>query len=90
VDSTKLAAADVSAVVCATSACEIAGWRCASFLDTLAAAHAQAGQFESAIQRAEEVMELASPELKADVLARLEQYRDRRPYRRALPARLNL
>src|SRR5437879_13021118 len=39
------------AVEHATHACRKTDWKNASFLDTLAAAHAEAGQFEEAVQR---------------------------------------
>lgn len=55
----------------------------AATLDTLAAAHAEAGDLERAAATAERALEAArdDPALAADVAARLETFRSGRPYR---------
>jgi tetratricopeptide (TPR) repeat protein len=62
-----------AAVRLATTACELGG-DCWVFLDTLAAAHAQAGNFKQAVTTAEKALGLAPPEQQADVRARLQRY----------------
>lgn len=69
------------AVRLATKACELARFQDAGFLDTLAAAHAENGQFEQAVSRAREAIEIADDERKAAVQKRLQLYEDRQPYR---------
>ncbi len=53
-----------------------------SHLDTLAAAHANTGQYPEAIRAAEAALLLAPERRKPDVQARLELYRNNQPYRR--------
>ncbi len=70
------------AVDLATQACELTGEKNGSLVDTLAAAYAEAGKFEEAAKWQEKALELLSdsPE-KAGVQARLEMYRQGKPYR---------
>jgi tetratricopeptide (TPR) repeat protein len=57
---------------CATRACELTDWQDASYLDTLAAAHAAGGEFADAVAWQERALALAdTPEFRA----RLEAYR---------------
>ncbi|MCB1235320.1 MAG: hypothetical protein KDM91_09635 [Verrucomicrobiae bacterium] len=70
------------AVELATKACELTDWERASIIDTLAAAHAEAGAFEEAVKWQSD----ANAQLKddpdiADFEARLALYRERKPYR---------
>jgi tetratricopeptide (TPR) repeat protein len=70
------------AVAAATKACAAAGWKNPSFLATLAAASAEAGDFESAVKwqiRANALF--ADAQDKAKGQARLALYRERKPYR---------
>lgn len=69
------------AVRLATRACELTEWKKAHMLDTLAAAHAEAGQFDDAVERQRQAMELASKKKKADYESRLLLYQRREPYR---------
>jgi serine/threonine-protein kinase len=71
------------AVEYATTACERSGWKNPMYLDTLAAAYAEAGQFEEAVRYQTRALE--APALKDDFRTaakqRLELYRQKKPYR---------
>ena len=69
------------AVECATKACELTGYEKADILDTLAAALAEAGQFEQAVERAELALEKAEPKQKPAIEARLKIFKAGKPYR---------
>ena len=69
------------AVEHATTACELTEWKFAAFLDTLAAAHAEAGDFEQAVKWAAQSVELATGSRKDEFKARLELYRSGKPFR---------
>lgn len=66
---------------CAARACELTEWSEAGFLDTLAAACAECGEFEDAVKWQDKAIDLA-PEDKADGYRTLrELYSQRKPYR---------
>jgi serine/threonine-protein kinase len=69
----------------ATRACEQTGWKDPFCLDTLAAAYAEAGQFEEAVRfqiRALEVEDLQlRRDFRKDAKQRLELYRQKKPFR---------
>jgi tetratricopeptide (TPR) repeat protein len=74
------------AVASATRACELSGWTEARHIGTLAAASAEAGDFDAAVKwqsRANERYADAGDEKKGE--ERLRLYRDKRPYRETLP-----
>jgi serine/threonine-protein kinase len=77
------------AVEYGTRACEHTGWKDPLCLDTLAAAYAEAGQFEEAVRY--ETRTLEDPTLKDDMWAaamqRLELYQQKRPFRDQGPKR---
>lgn len=66
---------------CATRACELTEWQEAGFLDTLAAAHAECGEFEEAIQWQRKALKLAGPEADEVFTERLELYERGKPVR---------
>jgi len=70
------------AIQYATKACEMTKWKNGEFVDTLAAAYAEAGQFEEAVKSEQQVLELPDTEAKINsARARLSLYKSRRPYR---------
>ncbi|HWB11985.1 MAG TPA: tetratricopeptide repeat protein [Pirellulales bacterium] len=78
------------AVEAATQACELSEWKLASFLDTLAAAYAEAGNFDAAVNWQTKAMELGNigPTLEREAEQRLELYRAHKPCREEVPGRL--
>jgi dipeptidyl aminopeptidase/acylaminoacyl peptidase len=69
------------AVIAAERACELSGWENPGFLDTLAAAHAETGNFDEAITREQQAIAKAMPAHKSAYESRLELYRQGKPYR---------
>lgn len=69
------------AVEHATRACELVGWENWSYLSTLAAAYAQAGQFDRAVQWATKAIDLAPAENRGELQKRLSLYQAAKPYR---------
>jgi len=78
------------AVELAEQACNLLGYKDPDFLDTLAAAYAEAGRFSEAISTSKEAISLAEStglkELALDYEKRLQRYKHRRAYREALPS----
>jgi serine/threonine-protein kinase len=68
---------------CATRACELTEWSEPGFLDTLAAACAESGEFDEAVKWQEKAMDLVAgdPAKEADYQTRLDLYHDRKPAR---------
>ncbi len=76
------------AVESATRACELTDWKKADYLDTLAAAHAEAGDFNAAISSQTLALELLIDERrKDDFRSRIVLYQAKKPYREAPRAR---
>jgi cytochrome c-type biogenesis protein CcmH/NrfG len=69
------------AVELATQACALDDFEFRCFLDTLAAALAECGRFDEAVERAEQAVQRSSGEEVAEYRARLELYRVGRPFR---------
>lgn len=67
------------AIQYATVACEIAKWRCWSFIDTLSAGYAESGDFENAVIHAERALTLAPRESQDEVQENIKRYRTRKP-----------
>src|SRR5439155_869351 len=65
----------------ATKACELTDWKDAETLDTLAAAYAEAGEFEKAVEYSQKAIDLADDDDKPDLESRLKLYQERKPYR---------
>lgn len=75
------------AVAHASKACELRRWKNADFLDTLAAACAESGDFNQAIVWEQKAIGLAGASVIGDFEARLRLYRMHRPYRQSVTAR---
>jgi tetratricopeptide (TPR) repeat protein len=71
------------AVQLATTACALSSWQDANCLDTLAAAHAECGNFKEAIRRQKEAIEIGSTDqARAERFRkRLQLYQESKPYR---------
>jgi hypothetical protein len=72
------------AVALAKRACELTNDSSAAHLDTLAAAYAEAGRFDEAVDAANRARDLAhannQPQLETEIASRLELYRAGKPY----------
>ena len=76
------------AVEFATRACELTKWKNPRILDTLAAAQAEAGDFDAAVSSQKRAIELLTDERqKDDYRSRLVLYQAKRPYREVSPQR---
>jgi len=71
------------AVELATKACELTQWQNAGYIDTLAAAYAEAGDFEKAVKYQTQVMEDAELVKRegTELKDRLELYKAKKKYR---------
>ena len=69
------------AVEDATRACELTDWKDTAKLRTLAAAFAESGEFNKAIEWQTKAMELAQADKQASYRSRLNLYRSGKPYR---------
>jgi tetratricopeptide (TPR) repeat protein len=69
-----------AAVSYARQACELANWRDAGYIDTLAVAYAEAGDFPSAVKSMKQALELMEPERANRARARLELFESGKPY----------
>ena len=76
------------AVEVATKLCELTEWKDPNALDTLAAAYAEAGQFDDAVKWQKKVLErpdAQSPAALEQAKARLKLYEAKKPYREPRP-----
>jgi tetratricopeptide (TPR) repeat protein len=73
------------AVEYARQACTASSWTEADALDTLAAAHAECGDFHVAVEWQKKALRLAAKEKKTDFQTRLELYKSGKPYRQSKP-----
>lgn len=69
------------AVALATRACELTGFNKSEALDTLAAAYAQLGAFDKAVEYQLRAIEVAPPQIEKDLRKRLQLYKGKRAYR---------
>lgn len=71
----------------AKKACEVTDYKMGHIVSTLAAAHAETGDFAEALKIAEQAAKLATlPDLKRQVNAEIEHYKAKKPFREAKPA----
>jgi tetratricopeptide (TPR) repeat protein len=73
------------AVVLATEACKVSNYQQSHILSTLAAAHAENGDFILAVEWATKAVELGSKEHGEQLKKELESYKARKPWRENLP-----
>ncbi|HSH39078.1 MAG TPA: tetratricopeptide repeat protein [Chthoniobacterales bacterium] len=69
------------AVQQATRACELTNWKDPDIVDTLAAAHAEAGDFERAVERQQQAIKIAPWPDRMRMHERLRLFQQRAPYR---------
>lgn len=69
------------AVANATRALELTQWKASMWLNILAAAHAEAGQFDDAVRRQLEFVPVATPAFQGVAQEQLELYRAGKPFR---------
>ena len=69
------------AVANAKHACELSEFKVWEFLGTLAAAHAEVGEFEDAVRWAKKALELAPEEMRARVEETIQLYCQKKPWR---------
>jgi tetratricopeptide (TPR) repeat protein len=69
------------AVELASKACEWSEWGDAGFLDTLACAYAESGDFAAAVRWTEKVLEICTPKEQDEYRQRLAQFREAIPFR---------
>jgi len=72
------------AVELASQACQMTEYKNAGYLDTLAAAYAEKGEFSNAVKWQEEAIKAADKEpeeVQADIKSRVELYKQNKPYR---------
>ncbi len=70
-----------AAVLDATKACELTGWKNPRYLATLAAAFAEAGDFDNAVKWEEKAIELSPEKSNGKLRPPLELYKAQKPYR---------
>ena len=72
------------AVELASQACQLTEYKDSGYLDTLAAAFAEKGQFDQALKWQEEAVKAAGQEpaeIQADLKSRIDLYKQNKPYR---------
>lgn len=67
-------------------ACELSGWAFPEYVDTLAAACAEAGDFEEAVRWQQKAIDEAAPQYQQQFAERLALYQSGQPYREGVPS----
>ncbi|HVW00777.1 MAG TPA: tetratricopeptide repeat protein, partial [Planctomycetaceae bacterium] len=70
-----------TAIELATKACQLTDWKNAGWIDTLAAAYAEVGDFDKAVEMQERALKGVNSKARKEFEARLELYREHKPYR---------
>jgi tetratricopeptide (TPR) repeat protein len=70
------------AIAAATRACELTGWSYPAFIDTLAAAFADAGRFDEAIAHQQKAVAAVPEAVRGEYEERLALYRQGKPFRK--------
>ena len=65
----------------ATRACQLPKWKHCEWIDTLAAAYAEAGDFQRAVKWQQKAVDMSPENQKEDYRLRLELYKSSKPYR---------
>lgn len=73
------------AVVHATKACDLTNWSNFAYVDTVAAAYAESGDFELAVKWQEEAIRLGGGSYSQDFQKRLRLFKAEKPYREGVP-----
>ncbi len=73
------------AIELATKACEVTEYKQAHILSTLAAAYAEAGDFDKAVEWSTKSVELGADELKDHLRKELQSYEAKKPWREEIP-----
>ncbi|MEO8496583.1 MAG: hypothetical protein ABI614_16065, partial [Planctomycetota bacterium] len=73
------------AVEHAARACELTAWNNFAYVDTLAAAYAESGDFESAVKWQEQAIRLGGGKYAEDLQKRLRLFKANKPYRQGVP-----
>jgi tetratricopeptide (TPR) repeat protein len=75
------------AIEIAQKACELSHWKPWAYIDTLAAAYAETGDFDQAVKYQSQALKIAPPEneLVQGAKQRLELYKQHKPYRESPP-----
>ena len=63
------------------TACELSKWKEWTFIDTLAAAEAELGNFDEAVEMQQKAIQVAPEDSQADCRKRLELYQSKQPFR---------
>jgi tetratricopeptide (TPR) repeat protein len=69
----------------AKEACELTEYKAAHILSTLAASYAETGDFDTAIDWSQKAVALGDEKTKVNLEQELKSYRDKKPWREALP-----
>jgi tetratricopeptide (TPR) repeat protein len=75
------------ALAAATRSCELTQWKSFENIDTLAAASAEAGDFDAAVKWENQAIAMAPEKEKGGLRSRIKLYQERKPYRESAKAR---